>query len=149
MPWKIPVESSEILLYLICRKFALSCWALCKNWEGSGHGVRSVECIASLLKNAAVSACVLSLVCIISSGVAAVETRCLATGVLPSAEDDSCAGGQETLGDRWAAGDRKLSKDLVICEQSLERHGLEGQSFLSSVQVKWQDGLLSLQRMSP
>ncbi|KAK2522983.1 Sfi1 [Columba guinea] len=31
--------------------------------------------------------------------VAAVEMRCLATGVLPSAEDDSCDGGQETPGD--------------------------------------------------
>lgn len=51
-------------------------------------------------KNIAVSVCILSLVCIISLGVATVEILCLTASVLPSAEEDSCDGGQKTFGYR-------------------------------------------------
>lgn len=53
-----------------------------------------------LPKNIAVLVCILSLVGIASLGVATVEIYCLATSALPSAEGDSCDGGQKTFGYR-------------------------------------------------
>lgn len=59
-----------------------------------------MEYIASLPQNIVVAVYILSLVCIVSLGAATVETHCLATSVLPSAEDDSCDGDQKTFGYR-------------------------------------------------
>lgn len=53
---------------------------------------------AVLLKDVLMSVCILSLVCIIPLGVSTVEVRCLTTNALPSAEGDSCDGGQKTFG---------------------------------------------------
>lgn len=85
----MPRGPSEILLYLICRKFLLSAEPLVKN-EGEMVMLPVMEG----------EHCVLSPVCLVSLGAAAVERHCLATSLSPPSEGDSCAGGQKTFGFR-------------------------------------------------